>query len=74
MRNKELTLLSHSNNKNKKNNPHQNFHRGNGTTSVYFGIKPSMKMTFDGRQPSMKDDLRWKSTFDGSQPSMEDDL
>ena len=28
-------------------------------------------MPFDGRQTSMKDDLRWKTTFDGRRPSME---
>ena len=43
------------------------------------------KTTFDGRQPSMEDDLRWKTplmeddlqwktTFDGRRPSMEDNL
>ena len=32
------------------------------------------KVTFDGRRPSMEDDLLWKMTFDGRQPFMEDDL
>ena len=32
------------------------------------------KTTFNGRRPSMEDDLRWKTTFDGRRPSMEDDL
>ena len=26
-------------------------------------------MTYGGRQPSMEDDLRWKTTFGGRQPS-----
>ena len=32
------------------------------------------KMTFDGRRPSMEENLRWKTTFDRRRPSMEDDL
>ena len=32
------------------------------------------KTTFDGKRPSMEDDLRWKTTFDGRRPLMEDDL
>ena len=31
-------------------------------------------LTFNGRWPSMEDDLQGKTTFDGSRPSMEDDL
>ena len=30
--------------------------------------------TYDGRRPSIEDDLRWKTTFDGRRPSMEDDF
>ena len=31
-------------------------------------------MTFDGRQPSMEEDLQWKKTFDGRQTLIEEDL
>ena len=34
----------------------------------------SGKATFGGRQPSMEDDLLWKTTFGGRQPLMEDNL
>ena len=30
------------------------------------------KRTFDGRRPSMEDDLQWKTTFNGRRPVMED--
>ena len=30
--------------------------------------------TFGGRQPSMEDDLWWKTTFGGKQPLMENNL
>ena len=33
-----------------------------------------IKLTFDGRQPLMEDNLGWKTIFDGKQPLMEDDL
>ena len=32
-----------------------------------------MEVTFDGRRPSVKDDLWWKATFGGRQPLVEDD-
>ena len=31
-------------------------------------------MTLDGRQPTMEDNLQWKTTFNGIQPSTEDDF
>ena len=34
--------------------------------------RPSME-DYDGRGPSMEDNLRWKTTFNGRRPSMEDD-
>ena len=44
--------------------------------SKYFLSKgPSLwATTFNGRHPSMEDDLRWKTTYDGRRPMMEDDL
>ena len=33
-----------------------------------------MKMTSNGRQPPMEDDLQWKTTSNGRGPLMEDDL
>ena len=38
------------------------------------GSARRQKKTFDGRRPSMEDDLRWKTTFNGRRPLMEDDL
>ena len=32
------------------------------------------KTTFDGRRPSVEEDLQWKTTFGGRRPSVEDDL
>ena len=31
-------------------------------------------MTFDGRRPSVEDDLQWKMTFGGRRPVVEEDL
>ena len=33
-----------------------------------------LKTTFDGRQPSMEDELSLKTTVNGKRPSMEDDI
>jgi hypothetical protein len=31
-------------------------------------------MEFNGRRPSIEDDLQWKITFNGRRPSMKDNL
>ena len=36
--------------------------------------KGTDKTTFDGRRPSMDDNLWWMTTFDGRRPLMEDEL
>ena len=38
------------------------------------GAAQRSKMTFDGRQPLLEDDLWWETTYDGRRPLMEDDL
>jgi hypothetical protein len=32
------------------------------------------KTTYNGRPPTMEDDLQWKKTYNGRQPTMEDDI
>ena len=42
-----------------------------GALQIYWAVPHS---DFNGRWPSMEDNLQWKTTFGGRRPSMEDDL
>ena len=41
---------------------------------IHFYSELIWKATFEGRRPSMEDDLKWKTTFDERRPSMKDNL